>query len=593
LIRNLFKNMALRQSFANGWINFRRSLPRSRLLLRLILVNTIGLTILVIGMMVVSESRQTLVNAHKDALLARAQMMSRALGDAAGNGKFQFMPGPSLLGPLLSDRMMPELQAVEAGAIIGRLSTRATGRVRLYALNGVMLVDSATLGRETSVVLRELPPLVEVYPEGSWRARWEIIWENLRFKKSAPVLDDVTAENGLKIPEIRSALQGRPAGMVRRDELGRDFITVAVPVQSLRAIIGAVMLNSGPGEIDAVVYAERKNLLELLLLALIVNVLVSFLLAQTLSSPITRLARGARAFNSKSKSLPSAEVIPDLSARNDEIGDLSVALRDMVEQILSRLKAMDQFAADVAHELKNPLTSLYSAFQSLNNATDQESRQALTEIIEQDVLRLNRLISDISDASRLDVELSMGNSEGFDLSEVVRDVGAVLATTIAAKSSVGLIIKAEEPLFVYAQKPQIVQILDNLVANAVSFSPENSKVNIVTRKVGERVELIVTDEGRGVVEDMEERIFERFYSDRTEAPSRSNTSEKLSASGHSGLGLSISRQIARVHGGDLRAANRPDGVGAYFTLSLPLSKEAQSKETKPKKSAAKSAVKSD
>jgi two-component system sensor histidine kinase ChvG len=557
-------------------------MPRSRLLLRLILVNTVGLTILVIGMMVVSESRQTLVNAHKDALLARAQMMSRALGDAAGNGKFQFMPGPSLLGPLLSDRMMPELQAAAASEIIGRMSTRSSGRVRLYALNGAMLVDSATLGRETSVVLRELPPLVEVHPEGSWRARLDIIWDNLRFKKSAPLLDDVTAENGLKIPEIRSALQGKPAGMVRRDELGRDFITVAVPVQSLRAIIGAVMLNSGPGEIDAAVYAERKNLLELLLIALVVNLLVSFLLAQTLSSPITRLARGARAFNSKSKSLPSADVIPDLSGRNDEIGDLSVALRDMVEQILSRLKAMDQFAADVAHELKNPLTSLYSAFQGLRNASDQDSQEDLADIIEQDVLRLNRLISDISDASRLDVELSMGNSERFDLSELVRDVTAVLATTIAAKSRVELVVKAETTLFIDAQRPQIVQILDNLIANAVSFSPENTKITVVTRLADEQVELIVSDEGRGIVPGMEERIFERFYSDRTETPSRSSASEKLAESGHSGLGLSISRQIARVHGGDLFAANRPDGVGAYFTLRLPLAKISGSKKPKTK-----------
>jgi two-component system sensor histidine kinase ChvG len=557
-------------------------MPRSRLLLRLILVNTVGLTILVIGMMVVSESRQTLVNAHKDALLARAQMMSRALGDAAGNGKFQFMPGPSLLGPLLSDRMMPELQAAAASEIIGRMSTRSSGRVRLYALNGAMLVDSATLGRETSVVLRELPPLMEVHPEGSWRARLDIIWDNLRFKKSAPLLDDVTAENGLKIPEIRSALQGKPAGMVRRDELGRDFITVAVPVQSLRAIIGAVMLNSGPGEIDAAVYAERKNLLELLLIALVVNLLVSFLLAQTLSSPITRLARGARAFNSKSKSLPSADVIPDLSGRNDEIGDLSVALRDMVEQILSRLKAMDQFAADVAHELKNPLTSLYSAFQGLRNASDQDSQEDLADIIEQDVLRLNRLISDISDASRLDVELSMGNSERFDVSELVRDVTAVLATTIAAKSRVELVVKAETPLFIDAQRPQIVQILDNLIANAVSFSPENTKITVVTRLADEQVELIVSDEGRGIVPGMEERIFERFYSDRTETPSRSSASEKLAESGHSGLGLSISRQIARVHGGDLFAANRPDGVGAYFTLRLPLAKISGSKKPKTK-----------
>jgi len=242
-------------------------------------------------------------------------------------------------------------------------------------------------------------------------------------------------------------------------------------------------------------------------------------------------------------------------------------LRAMVRELLERLNTIDQFAADVSHELKNPLTSLHSAVQSLSNANNPDDREALMAIIEQDVARLNRLISDISAASRLDAALSRDLSERFNLSELVGEMSSIRATTIASQQNVALTVDADEAIMVEAPKEQIAQIIDNLILNSISFAPSGTCVKMIVRRNNGEAELLVIDEGAGLVDGTEERIFERFYTDR------SNAVRHDARSGHSGLGLSISRQTARAYGGDLVAYNRLDGKGACFRLSLPLKLE--------------------
>lgn len=540
-----------------------RHLPRSRLFFRIILVNLIGVIVLGAGIFFVSNERVALIEAHKRNILSQARIIASALSEAASDGQFQFLPGPSLLGTFSGDRMTPDWRVVEAAQIVARLTGRTNIRVRLYSKSGRLLVDSAVLSRGGGVVLRELPPL----DGGGKSFTWVELENRLRHQfgfKPIPILNDELALNGANLEEVRLALSGRASAGQRSDDLGRDIVTVGMPVQAYRAIIGGLLVTSNPGEINDIIFAERINFLKLIGVAVLVTMITSLLLARAISIPVSKLSRAAGQFSDRVGALPSANIIPDLSSRGDEVGDLSVTLRSMVGELLDRLNAIDQFAADVSHELKNPLTSLHSAVQSLSNAKDPEDRTALTAIIEKDVTRLNRLITDIADASRLDAALSRGVSEHFNLSDLVRDMAHIRATTVAAQQNVELCVDAEETIMVEAPKEQISQIIDNLISNAISFAPTGSKVQLVMRRNAGEAQLLVVDEGAGLVDGTEERIFERFYTDRTSAVKHD------ARAGHSGLGLSISRQIARAHGGNLTAYNRVDGKGACFSLTLPL-----------------------
>ena len=239
----------------------------------------------------------------------------------------------------------------------------------------------------------------------------------------------------------------------------------------------------------------------------------------------------------------------------------------MTERLLARINMIDRFAADVAHELKNPLTSLHSAVQSLDSSQDDDRAQ-LMGIIHNDINRLNRLISDISKATRLDAELNLEPSEKFDLSALAEELSGALAQGFESERDVVLVARTDMACPVFGQKPRIAQIIDNLLTNAASFTPSGGRVFLTTRQRDGEALLLIADEGPGLAADTQEKIFERFYTDRSAQPTRDKAHG--SSLGHSGLGLSISRQIARAHGGDLIADNRPDGTGAYFTLSLPL-----------------------
>jgi two-component system sensor histidine kinase ChvG len=403
------------------------------------------------------------------------------------------------------------------------------------------------------------------------------------WRDPTPLLSEINAADGLRLEEVTRALRGQSASAQRQSEEGGDILTVAVPVQGYRAVVGALMVSTQPGEIDALLAEERRLIFQLSAIALVVNIITSLLLAATMVVPVRRLAAAMRGFGSTSPSLPGLDTIPDLSHRRDEIAELSGALRDMTERLLARINTIDRFAADVAHELKNPLTSLHSAVQSLDQSKSGD-REQLMGIIHNDINRLNRLISDISKATRLDAELSLEPSEPFDLSALAGELSDALAPGFESDNQISLVARVDTPCPVLGQKPRIAQIIDNLLTNAASFTPTGGRVFLTTQLRDGEALLLIADEGPGLAADTQEKIFERFYTDRTEQPARPNekagdtqdgahhgTKAQL---GHSGLGLSISRQIARAHGGELIAANRPDGTGAYFTLSLPLAEAA-------------------
>ena len=555
------------------------------MLTRLVGLNMLGLLVLVVGFLALHEARQVLTSAYRQSLEAQAKLIAGALSQTARvDDPFQFFE-PSLLNRLLRDGPQQRWAMRDAQRVVGQARQISTARLRLYGRDGKLILDSANMGRSAQVIAKQLPPMDDdkIMP-GLVAGLTQKIRHFLR--QPEPVLSEINAANGRQLEEVTSALRGRAASLQRQSEEGGDILTVAVPVQGYRAITGALMLTTQPGEIDRIVAEERQLVLQLSAMALVVNLITSLLLATMLIVPVRRLAAAMRGFEAKSPTLPGLETIPDYAKRGDEIGELSAALRGMTARLVARIHTIDRFAADVAHELKNPLTSLHSAVQNIEaaeRADNPEAYEQMMAIIHNDVQRLNRLISDIANATRLDAELNQGDSDIFDLADLADGISQALSDSIAESNGVSLVARCESGSMVLAQKPRIGQIIDNLVSNAVSFSPNGARVFITCQRQNGAVQLIIADEGPGLAPDTQEKIFERFYTDRARQPvnaAHSANADNMPGqkaalqAGHSGLGLSISRQIARAHGGDLTAANRPDGVGAYFTLTLPLAGEA-------------------
>ena len=359
--------------------------------------------------------------------------------------------------------------------------------------------------------------------------------------------------------------------MVRVNQRGEVIVSVAVPVQRFhaRAIHGALMLSTQGDDIDQMVTAERLAILKVGGVASAVMIMLSLLLASTIAGPVRRLADSAERVRRR---IRTRVEIPDFTRRRDEIGHLSGALRDMTDALYNRIEAIEMFAADVAHELKNPLTSLRSAVETLPLARNENSRARLLAVIEHDVKRLDRLISDISDASRLDAELQRQDMTSVDLRRLLNALTTV-ANETRRGNSIAVEVRFEgrgpnDTFSVPGHDSRLGQVISNLLSNAQSFSEAGGKVRIVCRRVRSEIEIVVDDDGPGIREDALERIFERFYTDRPHQGFGQN----------SGLGLSISKQIIEAHGGRIWAENRagpPNAegeatvAGARFVVRLP------------------------
>ncbi len=357
--------------------------------------------------------------------------------------------------------------------------------------------------------------------------------------------------------------------MVRVNEQGELIVTVAVPIQRYRAVLGSLVLSTEGGDIDSIVRAERGAIFRVFLVAASVTVLLSLLLAGTIAGPVKRLARGAELVR---RGGTKARIeIPDLTDRRDEIGYLSGSLREMTEALYGRIDAIERFAADVAHELKNPLTSLRSAAETLPLAKDEAVRQRLLKIIEDDVKRLDRLISDISDASRLDAELAREEMEPVDIALLLKAVVAVAKDT-KPNNTGAILLDIEETEMgpdayeVEGRSIRLGQVIRNLLDNAQSFSPDDGTITVIARRKGDKIEIVIEDEGPGIQSQNLVKIFDRFHTDRPGADDFGK---------HSGLGLSISKQIIEAHQGQIWAENKISNdadqhiTGASFHVILP------------------------
>ena len=430
------------------------------------------------------------------------------------------------------------------------------------------VLDSRNLYGRGDVLRFDLPP-----PDAGKPGFFERQWNSVRkwlAKGDLPLYIELGPENGKGYPEVAQALAGQKASVVRINQRGEVIVSVASPVQRFRAVRGALLLSTQGADIDQMVEAERWAILKVFLVAAAVMIVLSMLLARTIAGPVRRLADGAERVRRR---IRSRVEIPDFTQRGDEIGHLSGTLRDMTNALYSRIEGIESFAADVAHELKNPLTSLRSAVETLPLAKTKESHDRLLAVIQHDVQRLDRLISDISDASRLDAELQRQEAEPVDLAKLLTAV-VDSANSLRNENGVGVTLSFEggsapSSFMLNGHDSRIAQVIDNLVENARSFSSPGGNVRITCRRLKSDIEIVIDDDGPGIREDAFEKIFERFYTDRPHQGFGQN----------SGLGLSISKQIIEAHGGRMWAENRhgvpthdgagPLVLGARFIVRLP------------------------
>ena len=386
---------------------------------------------------------------------------------------------------------------------------------------------------------------------------------------SAPRVED---GNGEAVAHaLATGLGDAPSASRSLQDAGSGtLVLAAVPLMREGVRIGVIAVTSRDGEIDRLVGVEREQILQVFVIALMVSVGLSLVLASTIANPLSDLAAAAELGRDRNarRMAPGRIRIPDLTARPDEIGRLSVALRGMVTALYDRIDANEQFAADVAHEIKNPLASLRSAVGTMRVARREDQREKLLEVIEHDVRRLDRLVSDISNASRLDSELVKEEEETFNLCKTLDNLSQHLAQEAQGKGVEFISELPPEPIMIQGLEARLAQVFVNLITNAISFCAEGDAVRIWARKRDNRVLVVVEDTGPGIPEQALTKVFKRFYSERPQ--------EQFG--NHSGLGLAISKQIIEAHGGVIWAENiRPTHadpnsppLGARFVIGLPL-----------------------
>lgn len=529
-----------------------RDLPRrpwlSTLTLRILAPNLLSLAVLAGGLLFLNQYRASLIDQKVVSLQAQAATIAGMLAETA------------LAGPPESQEINPK----HAGQLLARLVEHLSVRARLFGADGELIADSRYLaGAGRQVQLYYLPAHDSSYLIDRWIERlYDWLAPRLPLEANrAPYVERGEQRAG-DYDEVGEALAGNPGGAARGLPDGSMVLTVAVPVQHLRQVLGALLLSTGSAEIEEAVRSVRVQMSGIIVIAFGLTVLLSLFLAGTIARPIRRLARSAE----RAGRLPGRRVaVPDMSRRHDEIGDLSSALDAMVRALNARIAATERFAADVAHEIRNPLTSLRSAVEALARTRDPAQLARLREIVAEDIDRIDRLIGDITNASRIEAEMLQSEFEPVDM--------VALASTIvelhrARDSTTGprldLYARPGVDFSVLGLPGRLGQALGNLVDNAVSFSPPDGIVTIRCWREGAQVAVAVEDNGPGLPEAELERVFERFYSRRPAGEAFGR---------HSGLGLSIVRQVIDAHGGRVEASNRhaSDGrrLGACFTITLP------------------------
>jgi two-component system sensor histidine kinase ChvG len=527
-----------------------RRWPISPLTRRILAVNVLALALLAGGFLYLGRYQASLVGQQIESLKTQGEVFAAALGEGA---VLDSVDEGEILLPDLARQMMR------------RLVEPTRTRARLFDMKGEVIADSRVLrGPGDSVQVLELPAPDTAGPIMRVADRvYDWIVDMLPRRMRYPPYGESAVQRADDYPEVMRALRGESGSAIRSDPVsGGLILSAAIPVQRFKQVLGVVMLSTGSGEIEDEVRTVRFELLRIFSVALLVTVLLSFYLASSIVRPIRRLAAAAE----RARGRRARVEIPDFTRRGDEIGDLSGSLREMTDALWQRMSAIESFAADVAHEIKNPLSSLRSAVETAVRIEDPANQRRLMAIILDDVERLDRLITDISDASRLDAELGRLEVEPIDIAAILAAL-ADLHESTRTEGAPHLVLELTDrsrPLIVPGIETRLSQVFRNLIANAVSFSPPRGEIRLTARHDGRAVLVAIEDQGPGIPDDKLTAIFDRFYTERP-------LGEKFGT--HSGLGLSISKQIVEAHRGAIWAENRRDATGAdagaRFCIYLP------------------------
>lgn len=522
-------------------------LNRSPLARKIIIFNMMALVILVAGVLFLNPFRDSLVLQREQGLVTEAQLIADVF-----------------------EAQLPGAAAVNLAAGQGIDVARTLAQTGVGPGVEVFVFDAygALLARGTGA-LRELPGR-----EGRSTIISDflnLIWKGVSGflatpEEKAPGFDG----EGLARDLFAGARAGETSANTARGPQGGTLFSVATPIWHAGEVLGVVALTSAEGEIDRLVRYEREQVLQMFVIALLVSVGLSLVLASTIANPLSELAAAAELGRDRDarRMAPGRVRIPDLTARPDEIGRLSVAMRGMVAALYDRIDANEQFAADVAHEIKNPLASLRSAVGTMRMTRREDQRERLLDVIEHDVRRLDRLVSDISNASRLDSELVKEEEEEFNLLKTLGNLSEYLGQQAAEKGVDFITDLPPGPIVIRGLEARLAQVFVNLITNAVSFCEEGDAVRVWARRRENRVLVVVEDTGPGIPDAALGQVFKRFYSERPQGD----------FGNHSGLGLAISKQIVEAHGGVIWAENiRPthaditsEPLGARFVVGLPV-----------------------
>jgi len=550
---------------ARTWIS--RSISHT-LLRRILVSNLLGLFVLLGGVIYLSATHSWLLEAKRQSLQKQGQIIAGAIGENSriASGFDSGEADTEARVPFRDDAFAAlefSLSPERVTPILNRIIKPTDARARIYDRKLNLVVDTATLLQKGKGHVARPEPLAN-----DKRPRTRNLWTKITewaLDGELPVYKEIGNANGAAYVEVQMALEGRSTAVLLLDNRGEQIVAIAEPIRRAknRTVQGVLFLSTRPGEISAILNEERSVIWTLAAFAFLATLTSSWLLARTVADPMRQLSEAA---DHVSRNLSARKELPDYADRKDEVGQMASAFRAMTASLFRRIEASEKFAADVAHELKNPLAAARSCAESLSYAKTDAQRAELIEQVQLELKRLNRLITDVASASRLDAELARQKLQAQDMRLVLTTVARTFDDILA--NDTRKVVLAIEPTFiesdyrVLGHDGRLMQVMTNLVDNAISFSPENAVVVVAARRSGPWVEVTVTDQGPGIPEDRLEEIFARFYSDRPE------TDQKRGK--NSGLGLSISREIVVTHSGTIFAENvyAPETAGGEGGLGV-------------------------
>ena len=515
------------------------ALNHSPLARKIVIFNMMAIVVMVAGVLFLNPFRDSLVLQREQGLITEAE----------------------LVADVFESRLLGGMPLSDAPVLLGKVNLGPGVDVRIYDEAGAMI--AAGRGDDRPSLQKERSTLITDFLNAIWEGVSGLLAGRERVAGQ-------TDNEALARDLVPTALAGNTTVNTAHEPEGGTVFSVATPIEASGQVVGVIAMTSAEGEIDRLVRYEREQVLQMFVIALLVSIGLSLVLASTIANPLSDLAAAAELGRDRDarKMAPGRVRIPDLTARPDEIGRLSVAMRGMVAALYDRIDANEQFAADVAHEIKNPLASLRSAVASLHLAKRDDQRSRLLEVIDHDVRRLDRLVSDISNASRLDSELVKEEEEEFNLLKTIGNLAEYLGQQASEKGVEFITDLPSEPIVIRGLEGRLAQVFVNLITNAVSFCEEGDAVRVWARKRDNRVLVVIEDTGPGIPEQALTKVFKRFYSERPQGD----------FGNHSGLGLAISKQIVEAHGGVIWAENiRPthaditsEPLGARFVVGLPV-----------------------